>query len=76
MPKVGPQALHIGDKVARDVCVADSDAEQQAVLRELWRIGWIEAQRALLVELVDVVWAKATELGTTAAAATAAAASS
>ena len=27
------------------------------------RTGQIEAQRALLEELVDVVWAKATELG-------------
>ena len=59
-PGLPEGSLQAGDKHIKEQLVHDDELSH--VLKELWRIGWMRAQRDLLLEVVDRVWEKACEM--------------
>ena len=53
----GLSTLHSGDSAILKMLA--SDKAQGHVLKELQRIGWIDEQKDLLLEIVDRVWEQA-----------------
>ena len=53
----GLSTLHSGDSAILKVLA--SDKAQGHVLKELLRIGWIDEQKYLMLEIVDRVWEQA-----------------
>ena len=61
IPGAPLHTLHAGDLKLKSRLVPDDDDEQQLVLAELWRIGWMDQHIALLQDVVDSIWKQAVE---------------